>query len=371
MEQIISKAKQIILFLILAIFPFGQLISFTFKGQTFKGIDLLVGFFAVLVIFESGKPPKIFWKLGSFCAASFFSLLLTGFDLRAFLYLIRFLAYALIFIGVVRMVKQDRKWKSLILNSLLLVGIISGVFGWIQYLLYPDLRALYFLGWDDHLFRLTGTFLDPGFMGIVLVLSAILSLFLFFEKKRKRYFFSLLFLVFTLLFTYSRASYLALFIGVFVLLAMYKRLKMFLFVIVGFLIAIPFLPRPASSGVELERLYSVVLRVENYRDGYQIFRKYPLFGVGYNNICYFKDKPDVSSHSCFGLDNSFLLILATTGIVGFLLFADFIFSLPRGKLLLSTGVAVIVHSFSANTLFYPFVMFWMFVLIGIVVRENK
>ena len=62
-----------------------------------------------------------------------------------------------------------------VINSLLAVSIASSVFGILQYLIWSDLTALKYLGWDDHLLRMVGTFLDPTYLGLILVLGIIIA----------------------------------------------------------------------------------------------------------------------------------------------------------------------------------------------------
>lgn len=49
--------------------------------------------------------------------------------------------------------------------------LLTAWFGWWQYLLLPDVRWLYILGWDNHYWRLVSTQLDPGYAGVLLVLG--------------------------------------------------------------------------------------------------------------------------------------------------------------------------------------------------------
>src|SRR3989344_4084149 len=119
-----------------------------------------------------------------------------------FSYLIRFAGY-LSLSFLIRLGVEDKQFSSSsILNALLLVAAIVALIGWIQYFLNPDLRPMKVLGWDDHYFRVTSTLLDPGFAGIVLVMDLVIAL-------QKRHLPLMLGFFMTILFTYSRASYLA------------------------------------------------------------------------------------------------------------------------------------------------------------------
>lgn len=92
------------------------------------------------------------------------------------------------------------------------LGILLGLaaFGWLQWLLLPDLRFLRILGWDDHYQRMVGTLLDPGFFG----LSAVIATLAWDQAvSRKTNLFrwgvGYVMLVITIFLSYSRAAYLA------------------------------------------------------------------------------------------------------------------------------------------------------------------
>jgi hypothetical protein len=72
------------------------------------------------------------------------------------------------------------------------------------------------------------------------------------------------------------------------------------------------------------------------------------------------------------------LVLATTGILGFLIFANLIQKLvvdlaknTYGLTFLSCLVALLIHSLFVNSLFYPWVMGWMGLLLSISLKPTK
>lgn len=346
--------EQIILFAFLIFFPFGQIIKI---GQI-NPIDIVVCLGAITAIIKRYQYPKYF---KDFLIAALFGYLLSIFifkDSQVFvglLYLVRLTAYFYFFIFACHF-----KNRRLLLNSLLVISFFSALFGWVQYFLYPDLTSLKYLGWDDHLYRLVGTFLDPGFTSLIIVFGGILS----FVKKK---YLLLGFFTVTLAFTYSRAGYLALVVSLFLASLIFKKFKAFVITLAFFLVVVLLLPKPAGEGVNLARTYSISSRINNYKETFEIFRKSPVFGVGFNNIClarkiYLKEE-NLSSHSCSGSDSSLLLILATTGILGFIVFVStftrILLTLKKGfytKVFLVVLSAVFVHSFFVNSLFYPWVM---------------
>ena len=255
------------------------------------------------------------------------------------------------------------------------------VFGWIQYFLYPDVRALYAWGWDDHFLRLVGTFLDPTFTSIFGVFGFILSLTFYLERKRKLYLALIIFFLLTTAFTYARAGYLAIMAGTLAVTFIKRELKTAAVLILMLLAILMFLPGGASEGVQLARTKSIFARFGNYSEAITIFKQSPLFGVGYNNFClarrvYLKDS-EFPSHSCSGSDSSLLLVLATTGVLGLMSFGKMVLEIFRrtskniyGTAFTAVAVALAVHGAFANSYFYPWVLGFLAILLGIAIKEK-
>jgi hypothetical protein len=382
-----------IVFLYLIAFPFGQLIRADILvgslALNLHPVDILTGII-VLIWLISGRPKLVILKksfLDLFVVFVFslaFSLSIFPFSkiILGGFYLLRFFVYLLFPFAILRLFENGR-YRKLIFNSLLTASFFVAVFGWIQYFLYPDFRPFVVYGWDDHLYRLIGTFFDPGFTGVLLALGAITSLISYFEKRSYKMFLLFSFLVVSLAFTYSRASYLALMAGVAYIFIKKGKLKVLLMGILAFLMLILLLPRPSSSGVQLERLYSVFLRITNYQETISIWKNSPVFGVGFNNLCAAREKfflvDSHLSHSCSGSDSSLLLLLATTGFSGFIVFIKFLkvqLSLLKQddlyvKVYKSSLVVVLVHSLFVNSLFYPWVMGYLGVLFALALSSTS
>ena len=314
----------------------------------------------IYLVLARKEGLKVLNPFRDFLIIALFSIIYSSFNFKSlsaltgFLYMLRVIIYFYLYKLSFNVIKENSKLKPTIFNSLLLVSLAVSVFGWIQYFLYPDLTSLKYLGWDDHLYRLVGTFLDPGFTGLIIVFGAVLS---FFRKK----YILLFFLLVTLAFTYARAGYLAFAVSLFFASLILKQFKMFLIILICFLIVVFLLPKPGGEGVNLARTYSISSRLLNYKETFEIFKKSPVFGVGFNNLCLYKGS--IISHSCSGSDSSLLLILATTGIIGFMVFIasalKILARLNRGfysKTFLVLLSAVFVHSLFVNSLFYPWVM---------------
>ena len=377
------KLGGISVFLFLVLFPFGQVISLpvALGGWHFRihPIDLvaLLCLLPALVSrqFTSGQKA-LFSPFASVLAFSFFLSVFfhpIGQLVEGFFYLLRLAAY-FAFFGVVLDFAARRKGSALLLrDGLLSVGFFTAVFGWVQYFFFPDFRSFTVWGWDDHLYRLIGTFMDPGFTGIILVLSAVLALYSFFRNSRSIHGLLFIFFSVSVLFTYSRASFIALLAGVLVLLYFFRKARLFLLCLAVFVIAVLSLPRPAGEGVKLERTSSIHTRITSYSEGFGVFLQNPVFGVGYNNICLVKKvglgETDTASHSCSGFESGILTLLAATGLAGFFAFIHLLWGLARSiagaslrALFVSSVLAVLAHSFFVNSLFYPWVMGWMAVI---------
>jgi O-antigen ligase len=386
------KITKLLLFSYLLIFPFGQLFRINVGIGNFAipifPTDLIAGLLLITCLISKYEKPKFFKAFLFFILAALFS---SVFSLTVFksvkviygsLYLLRFISYASLVQVTYYLSKRGEKIKSYLFNFLIIVSLAVAVFGWYQYIFYPDLRSLYYWGWDDHYYRLVGTFLDPTFTAIILVFGFILSFAKALVFRRNRNLILAGFFLLTLAFTYSRAGYLALLAGSVSLLYLTKRLKRILLVFLALLILIIFLPRPSSEGVHLERIKSILSRLNNYQQTVEVIKRSPLFGFGFNNFCLAEEKylgsVDYKSHSCSGSDSSILLIFATTGIVGLIIFFNLVYVVLNnlskniyGLSFQASLIAIIIHSLFSNSLFYPWVMGYLAILLGLAIKEEK
>lgn len=386
----------ILLFLIL--FPFGQII----RIGIIHPIDIVVGLGAVYSIISKYERPWLFKYIENFLLVAvfswFFSIALFPQTtvLYGLLYLIRLFAYSY-FLTYVWNFASNIKNRELLLNSLLGVSVISAIFGWIQFFTVPDLKPFFEWGWDQHLFRLVGTFLDPTFLGLIIVFGLLISMIRFIEVKNKwTYLIAGIFLLISLAFTYSRASYLAFIAGIGYMFyakrnSIYAKKDLpagrqgigyILYPIIVLSALIFVLPTSRNHSISFFRSFSAIARLDNYADTIKVFKSSPVLGIGFNNMCLARQKiigPELfTSHACSGSDSSLLLILATTGVIGLMVLAYSIqgvaCSLKRDSrfiILTSCSVALFVHSLFSNSMFYPWVMGYMTILIAIVLKKKK
>ena len=376
------NCQNVFIFLFLAVFPFGQVI----RIGNLQPLDLIVGLAALYTVVKKLAPPKAYRYLGAFLLFALSSWIVSVFIFRqaevlyGLLYLTRLTAYYFFGIYVWNFAKKWKDGKNLLTDSLLAVSVVSAILGWIQFFTVPDIKPFFSAGWDMHLFRLVGTFLDPTFLGLVIVFGLLASLVRLLETKSKKNLATFLFLLVSLAFTYSRASYLALLAGL-IVIALHKNIlkKIMIFVVILTPLLL-LLPTSRNHSIELFRTFSAVAKIENYKTTLQIFSESPIFGVGYNNMCiayqkYIGAQP-FTSHACSGSDSSLLFILTTTGIAGFMAFVSSIGKIIKSLqksfyliLLTSASAALLVHSLFSNSMFYPWIMGYMVILLTLNLRE--
>lgn len=382
---------QILIFTYFTLFPFGQLLRLTIEIPTLqKSFPIhpieavgLISFFTFVGVKNFKNLPNF---LKSFLAVGILSFLFsfTIFEPReivvGILYNLRIISFIGVYLLFKKYASQKGKRESLV-DVFLLVFMFVGLFGFIQYFFYPDLRPIQEFGWDNHLYRLTGTLLDPAFTGVILAFGVLTSLLLWYRKKKRKYLFLIVFFLISLLLTYSRASFVALIAGLGFYFIKAKKVKKLFLAIFAFLSLLLLLPRPAGEGVRLERTASITARLNNYKETVKVIQKSPVFGVGYNNYCLARSKflGDINqaSHSCGGSDSSILLLIATVGVVGFLILlgaaVQDLTLLKKGfykDLFLINAVALITHSLFSNSLFYPFTFPFLLGLF-VVARKSK
>jgi len=398
MEKLITA----LLFCYLVLFPFGQLnrlpislfqspeIRFYLTDLVMFLLILTWGIWRFLLIKKKYTLPPLTKPIFLFLMIAIISLIVNSSRLSirelfvSGLYLLRWIVYAGLYFVLIDL--KDRfnylKWSSMV-NYLIVLGAMTAIFGLVQYLIWPDIGFLEVFGYDPHYFRLVGTFFDPGFIGIILVLTLILLVVSNWEKigvfKMKNLpVHCLLFTVYcSLALTYSRSSYLAYLMGMGVIAFIKKAPRFFLIILFIGALTLLILPRQSGGeGIRLERTSTIQARAGSWRNALIISRDHPLIGVGFNAFRYaqrdygFLKEQWQESNAGAGADSSLLFVLATTGIIGFLTYLGIWWKILRiGNLtILASALAILIHSLFLNSLFYPWVMAWMWILLA---KENK
>jgi len=332
---------QLALSLLFILLPFGQLLRLDFSNFSLPVFDIALVIFTVLNIRQTklSKPWLVFILciLISFVVAQITP---TGDPRLPFLYLVRLLL-------LIVFINQSLPTINTKLVYISLASIVG--FGLVQYFLFPDNTIMASLDWDPHLNRLVGSFLDPTFTAL-----SYLFILIFLYLRKNRNYLLLLATYIALILTYSRSTLLAFVLVSGIYSFKTKQLKFFLAILllVGFSLAL--LPKTAGEGTNLQRTSTIAAKIENYKEGIATFIQKPILGHGYNYLVNIRTN---QGHASSGYDNSLLTILATTGLVG--LFA-FLYAL-RNKQYTNLGtyltVAFLIHSFFANSLLYPMLIF--------------
>lgn len=319
------------------------------------------------------------WSLAStILAANFFSYTQI---IIALSFLIRFAAYFFFTIVVFNVCKKTSitAW----VNALLFIGAAFTIIGFFQILILPDLSFLALYGWDPHKTRIASTLLDPNFTGGLLSIFFSTSLCLYIFKKGLIYIFLASIFFVAIILTFSRSSYLALLAST-LIIGLVKSPKVLIVALLMFVISFTAIAQVRNRIIGAFSIdETAAARIESWQKAIEIFSKNPVFGVGFNTYRFAQvkygnfnfDSPE-GGHSGAGTDSSILLVAATTGIFGFVLYLAFLFSLfeihfkniRENYINLAVVAALsglIVHSQFVNSLFFPQIMLPLFFIIGL------
>jgi len=399
---------KIIFIILLLLFPLGQIARFEFQnGVAVTLSDIAVGAVMLVFIFANRFKQKfkksltipiiIFAVIGLISLIINIGILSISEFIVSLLYGIRWVLYAGIFFVVSGF---DLAFKKIIIKVVILTGGLVVIGGFIQYFLYPNLRNLYYLGWDEHLYRMFSSFLDPNFAGTFFALYFILVFGLTIDyinskKKNRSLFLSLLSIstLLAILLSYSRSALIMLIAGSITLLVLKKQKKL-IFMILG-LAVIFFVIASKNFYIEslnLLRTTSSKARLESASHAITIIQDNPILGVGFNayrhaqvRYGFIREEAKFPSHSRSGTDNSFLFVLATTGVVGLASYLFIWFSILKNAfkklnyngsqktmpaIVIASIVGIFANAFFINSLFYPSIMLWMWVLVGLIENKN-
>lgn len=318
----------ILLHLIFFIAVFGQLGRVSFFNQTiniyphellmiiFVGWSLMKynskanlrtsSFVRALVIFVSVFLLSLVWRSWEY------SLFENG---VGFLYWARLSVY--LCFGVSLGIFYKKHGKKAIEKSLTTFTIATIILSVCQFVFYPRL-TLMSLGWDPHEFRVFGTFFDSTIASVIFVLLFVwrLNETITLKKFSRGNIFFLVSLYILILLSYSRLGYGVLVVGMAVLLYRRIRIRTGVALLLFFFLSISFLPQDRSYSTKLDRTETVSSRLVAMREGIDLFRRYPVLGVGYNRIA-FEKKSSQALHSQSAFPSSFVTIMASSGVLGF------------------------------------------------------
>lgn len=376
-------------------FFLGQLLRVPFTGEiAFIGLDftlfvIVATWLAASLFFDRRKlialyNHQLFRPFLIFISVCTISLL---FNIKflssdqlfvAFLYLVRIALYYFTFFIIFSF---SEKKKQVIERAMLITGAGIVSLGYVQLLVYPDLRNIIYLGWDDHYYRMVSVFLDPNFAGLFFVLYFLFILYKIFTqyKAKTKSYISIMSLIavatFVAIFlTYSRTALLSMAVGVAIYLLFLKKIKYLLSICIVGVILVIFFTNTTYESLNPFRTSSVYARILAAENSLIIIKNDPIIGVGFNAYRYALERYGLSNESKYpqhgeaGTDNSILFVTATTGIIGLLSFLYFwlcIIKSVRKKIYVLASIASFgIGSLFINALFYNFLLMWMIVVLG-------
>ena len=384
---------KILLYLCVAILSLGQF-SILIKTQSggFYLFDVFITifvFFGIITLLNSEfKFPKhsLYFYIFIFLALiglipSFYKLGLGDFVVSVS-YILRWVLYLTSSVVVFNMLKRKIITENTLIKLFMYSALFISLAGFIQLIVLPDFTVLdASLGWDPHKNRLASTFFDPNFTGGYLVLCIALVLYSNTVKKfnNNQKVIFLLVPVIALILTFSRSSWAALSLVV-LIHGLFKNRKLLLvFALLTFLVYFA-VPRVQTrlSGIT-DPADSAHFRIISWSNTWQIAKDNLFLGTGYNTFRFaqkeygFINPGESGGNSGAGSDSSFLLILATTGVLGLVLFTIAFFSPLFNNLsadikilFLSTVIPLFVHSQFVNSIFYPQILFLWLLIFSII-----
>lgn len=392
-----AKIDRLILLFVFSLF-LGELNKLPHPNLPLSLSDILGAVIVLCFLAQLGskisriKPPSFTLPLLGFVFISFSSLILS---LSRFtvsevvisgLYLVRLTNFWLVCLIIIERVRHKSSLSNSLSKAIILGGLGFSLVGFFQLWLLPDFTKLpSILGFDPHQFRLASTFFDPNYAGAFLVMLLIFCLSLVISDRKILILpAKLLFLLsgIALFFTYSRSAYLMALVSLSLFGILRKKWALMILILFVGSLGLVISPRARErvmGGIHPD--VTATARVDSWRQTYQLYSDHPLLGNGFNTLRFanrdrgfFPSLLDTGGNSGAGSDSSFLFVLATTGIIGFLAYLCLMTDLLLGSfkrrksnnqlLVFVCLVGLIVESNFINSLFYPPILGLLLVLIA-------
>ncbi len=325
-----------------------------------KLLDLLKKKFRPLAVF------LLFLYLHFFLSFPFFDFKV---NLVGFLYLLR-LSFFLLSFPILFMFFQRKNIKVFKKTSQIFLILII-IFSLTQFFLYPNLRNLQYQGWDPHLWRMFGVFLDTYLQAAITGILGLVALYLNWQVIGYT-------LLLFLLASFSRAGILSLILSLFLFSKLDHRKKSLLLTIFTFATAVFFYLNPFTGG-DILRTATLQTRLEDTKQAILLSKKTFFLGVGYNRISAFKKekyakeiaeiKPLYNAKSFF--HNVYLSILASVGIIGLVLFILMLARLVKIYPFAKIWSFVLIFSLFDNVFLHTFVLFYLSFFLNLVKKITE
>lgn len=266
-------------------------------------------------------------------------------------------------------INNEKVFKFIYISGIILVItiIIAGLFGYSE--IYEP---------DRNVNRLRGFIQDPNFFALYITPFLLVSIYYLFKGKPTG--FVLAIIMFML--TYSRSAFLSIILPILILVIMafqgkkIKRKHVFYTFIVVLVITVGLLFTQRGQDVIEKVRYNILERVNetassNQRKlllniGFNVFREYPIFGIGQLNSSRF-----LTNISNDYFHNAYLDMLVEFGIVGFILYSIMIGSLIFNKsnntyskimkviIITQMSILFFLSSINNETLFLAFALYFL------------
>lgn len=388
--------KKIIIVIVCIAFALGHLARVQLGDIGITALDIVVTVISIVTLIPLFARRQMLGDVyvysGLFLVSGLVGLILNSSGLTlheefvSFLYTIRLILYGGIYFWVKSFTVKERDFM---VKSLLGSGTFILVVGFIQFFYYPNLRNLYYLGWDDHLYRLFSVFFDPNFAGAFLVLFILFIVDLLGHAKDKLiqglYGVIISLSIFAVFLTHSRTGFIMLVVGSIFYLLKYVSRRIAVIVCGVLLLILLITSNTAVEGLNPLRTASSQARVDSAQSAIKIFNSHPIFGVGLNSYRYAQIKMGLRqeslpyiSHADAGTDASYLFVLATTGIIGGLFFVLLWRKVLMHAIVLARSnqfpsrsyvsglVAILIGSLFLNIIFYPMIILWIVIQAGLI-----
>ena len=352
----------------LLLFSSGQIATITRNGGLniyLFDIFLIISNFVIFGYLMKRGKFKINFPLLSFFLFILFSLFVTIFQIYYFdflsqflilSYLVRFSSYFFfgyfIYLLVLnKLITKDTLKRILTINFWFLTSLNA-----LQLIFLNNLSELATFGWDPHINRLTGSFLDPNFMAFYLCLYFILNKY-FLQNKYIEYL-----TIISIFLTVSRNGILTFLIVL--ILSTKLTIKKFVYFFIILILLLMFVPQISNRFTQFsDSNDSSYQRLISWNEGLKVANFSNFWGVGFNNYRnsaqFYKinSGQELIKNSANSVDSSLLFILITTGVFGLVIFVIHLFSFTFQNKLIWQNIVLLVgllfNSLFINSMFYP------------------
>jgi hypothetical protein len=337
-----------------------------------------------LYIMKRGKF-KINFPLLTFIFFFLYSLIFTFsqiyyFDflsiLQSLSYLLRFSAYFIFGYFIYLLLSSKLLSTDQLKNIFVINFIFLTTLNLLQLVFLNNLTYLAQYGWDPHIGRLTGSFLDPNFMAFYLCIYYVLNNY-FIKNKYLEYI-----SIFSIFLTLSRNGILT-FLLLFLILNI-KNFKKLIILFFCFLLFLIINPRILDRFIQFQNSDdSSYQRVISWNEALKLSNFNNFQGVGFNNyknnleFYRINSLDSLKRNSVNSTDSSFLHVYVTLGFLGLILVLVLLggFMFKKGFIMLNTIllIGLFFNSQFINSLFYPQISVLLFCTLnlGIYLKESE